>query len=90
MAQAFLICLHEIPRLVICESKENVSRSEFLSFLRHGNEVLGKVIFSDCICQFVHRRSLYYVTSYLAAWSHVPSIEVSVPDPMFLLGGLCP
>ena len=40
-------------------------------------------------------RSLYDVTSCLAAWSHVPSGGFSVPGPMFLpaglcLGGLCP
>ena len=32
-------------------------------------------------------RSLYDVTSCLAVWSHVPSRLVSVPSPMFLLGG---
>ena len=36
------------------------------------------------------RGSLYDVTSYLAAWSHVPSGEgVSIPGPLFLLGNLC-
>ena len=37
---------------------------------------------------------MYDVTSYLAAWSYVPSGDVSVPGPMFLWvslsGGLCP
>ena len=34
---------------------------------------------------------LYDVTSFLVTWSYVPSREgVSVPGPMFLLGGLCP
>ena len=36
------------------------------------------------------RGYLYDVTSYLAAWSHVPSGEgVSIPGPLFLLGSLC-
>ena len=32
--------------------------------------------------------SLYDATCCLAAWSHVPSREVSVSSPMFLLGAL--
>ena len=72
MTQTLLICLHEIPPLVICESKENVSRSEFLSFLRHANEVLGKVIFSDASV-FLSTGGLCIM---LAAWSHVPSMGV--------------
>ena len=35
--------------------------------------------------------SLYDVTPFLVTWPYVPSREgVSVPGPMFLLGGLCP
>ena len=75
MTQTFLICLHEIPPLVICESKENVSRSEFLSFLRHANEVLGKVIFSDA--------SVILSTGGLC----IMLLPISLPGPMFLLWG---
>ena len=45
------------------------------------------------MCHSVHEGeggSLYDVTSYLVDWSYVLLGEVSVPDPVFLLGALHP
>ena len=36
-----------------------------------------------CVCHSVNRGSLYDITSFLVAWSHVLSGKISVPGPMF-------
>ena len=62
--------------------------SSFITKLKFGQ---GNVF--THVCHSVHRGgggSLYHVTPFLVTWSYVPSREgVSVPGPMYLLGGLC-
>ena len=69
-------------------SRKILTSNRRLKLLPFANEVWGKVIFLKRV-SFYSGGTLYYVTSCLTAWSHVPSRKVSVPGPTFLSGSLC-
>ena len=71
--------LHTVFVCAVCEHRtDDVSTTVlFINTVRKRSLGQGKCFYT---CLSVHRRGL-------CSWSHVPSWRVSVPGPMFLLGG---